>query len=574
MGEARRRKKSPGYTTMIPITFYNFAKKPNSTKQPDVNGTTADCELIEDTSIINPKIRWHEPAVPAVNVYDFNYCYIAIFQRYYFVTDIKYELGAWVVSLTVDLLATARDIIGPSSQYILRSAYTFDGAVVDDLYPVKSDFETATYYVTDSGHQGALEPVYCDIDDLGQWYVVGIIGSILGAENNNGSVTYYVLSQGQFNAALHYILGTISIYGVPQSELSLELQRQLLNPMQYIASVMLLPFKPSCVQENSSDKLYTSIQLGMTDIDLTAIGGFRMLKRASSYSDIYGDTHSGWISHHSTQAAVYLHPQYSDRGKWVLGQPYSKYHIVVEPWGTIEIPGNVVLEAYKALDSQDRPYFNIYFHSYFDASTGACRLEISTSNESGNVVPFYMETVNLGIDVPCHQAVQDVMTYRQTAFDLAYAKKDMQLNTAFGIAQAATFGILGGASGSAGMAGSGLLGGAKQAYSEPLQYYYHQQPAAIHTLEAANYPTITGSGSSKDTYMTQARDLCSPRIFAYWAILVDDNNTDHGRPLCSIRQISNIPGFIICDNAHIESRLTAAENNAIEDYMNGGFYYE
>lgn len=543
---------------------------------PPIMYQADNCELIEDTSIINPKIRWH--AHDSKNPYEFNYCYIPEFGRFYFVTNVTYQLGTWVLDLSVDVLATGRDIIGPSSQYILRSAYTFDGAIEDAMYPVKSDFVTAEYLTYDEAHQGLVAPVYCDIDSLGQWYVVGIIGSDTSSAENNGSVTYYVLDQTQFNESLNWLLGTVSIYGVPVSELSEQLQRQLLNPLQYIASVTLYPFKPEVVQEDNADKQFTQIQLGMTTLSVGALtsGGFRMLKRANSYTGIYDSTLTGWISHHSVATTVYLHPQYGARGKWVLGKPYTKYIVVVEPWGTIEVPGDIVLDAYKYTDQSGDPYIVLTFHTYFDASTGACRLEITTSMDDGTIIPWYIETVNLGIDVPCHQAVQDVMTYRKSLYDLAYAKKTSALDVGLGAASALTMGILGGGAnqGAQISQASGIIGGVGQAVRAGINYSYQNEPAAIANLQSANYPAISGSGSSKDSFMSQARDICSPRVFAYWAVLADDNNTDYGRPLCTIRQISTIPGFIICDNAHIQSRLTVTENQMIEDFMNGGFYYE
>lgn len=562
---------------MIPITFYNFTKKPNSTKQPDVNGTTANCELIEDTSIINPKIRWHEPANPSINVYDFNYCYIAIFQRYYFVTNVTYQLGTWMLDLSVDVLATGRDIVGPSSQYILRSAYAFDGAIEDAMYPVKNDFSTNIYYTIQDENHPYLVPVYCDIADIGQWYVVGIIGMNTSAKENNGSVTYYVLDQNQFNASLHYLLDTTSIYGIPVTEISEALQKQLINPMQYIASVTLYPFKPACVQENGADKLFTDLQLGMKTLAVGILGGFRILKRADSTQLLYDDnTRSGWISHHECETKVYLHPQYGARGKWVLGKPYTKYIVAVEPWGTIEVPGDIVIDALKYLDDQDRPYIKLKYHTYFDASTGACRLEITTKMEDGSFIPWYMETVNLGIDVPCHQAVQDVMSYKKGLYDLAYAKFGSRVDGALAGASVISFGLLGGGAtrGAQNAQAQGVIGGIGRAADAVLGYSFRDEPNAIMGLQAANYPSISGSGSSKDSYMMQAQDICSPRVFAYWAILADDNNTDYGRPLCTTRQISTLPGFILCDNAHIQSRLTVTENQMIEDFMNGGFYYE
>lgn len=47
-----------------------------------------------------------------------------------------------------------------------------------------------------------------------------------------------------------------------------------------------------------------------------------------------------------------------------------------------------------------------------------------------------------------------------------------------------------------------------------------------------------------------------------------------GRPLMEYRQISNIPGFIKCGNASINISCTDTERDSINNYLNGGFYYE
>lgn len=47
-----------------------------------------------------------------------------------------------------------------------------------------------------------------------------------------------------------------------------------------------------------------------------------------------------------------------------------------------------------------------------------------------------------------------------------------------------------------------------------------------------------------------------------------------GRPLMEYRQISTIPGYIKCGNASLSISCTDTERDAINNYLNSGFYYE
>ena len=65
-----------------------------------------------------------------------------------------------------------------------------------------------------------------------------------------------------------------------------------------------------------------------------------------------------------------------------------------------------------------------------------------------------------------------------------------------------------------------------------------------------------------------------PYIVARFKILVDDNNEDHGRPLCQRVQLFSIPGFIMVDDPDIELTATAAEIDSVKSYMKNGFFLE
>ncbi len=66
----------------------------------------------------------------------------------------------------------------------------------------------------------------------------------------------------------------------------------------------------------------------------------------------------------------------------------------------------------------------------------------------------------------------------------------------------------------------------------------------------------------------------------YWTLVgefhnaVDDDNTHRGRPLCQVKTISTLSGYILVADADIAVPGTAEENEKIKGYMNGGFYYE
>lgn len=116
------------------IVFYSdFYKKKNSTKRPS-NGTTVSCTLKNDCSMLNPQIEI-EYASASSNPVSWNYAYIDAFGRYYYVTDWQWvENRKWKAFLSVDALATHKEDIGASTQFVLRSSETSNGNIIDDAY--------------------------------------------------------------------------------------------------------------------------------------------------------------------------------------------------------------------------------------------------------------------------------------------------------------------------------------------------------------------------------------------------------------------------------------------------------
>lgn len=116
------------------VIFYsNFYKKKNSTKRPGT-GETVACRLKADCSVLSPRLEI-EFQSSASNPVGWNYAYIDELGRYYYVADWKWEEHRkWCAYLEVDALATHKEDIGNSTQFVLRSSETSNGNVIDDAY--------------------------------------------------------------------------------------------------------------------------------------------------------------------------------------------------------------------------------------------------------------------------------------------------------------------------------------------------------------------------------------------------------------------------------------------------------
>ena len=123
------------------VILYGFSKRENSTSRPS-GGSSVNVRLKENCSIISPSLLFEANS----NVVKYNYAYIPDFNRYYFINSWTTEgTNLWRADLSVDVLATYRNEIGNSTQYVVRSSSRYNGEIVDELYPATADVETITY---------------------------------------------------------------------------------------------------------------------------------------------------------------------------------------------------------------------------------------------------------------------------------------------------------------------------------------------------------------------------------------------------------------------------------------------
>lgn len=339
------------------VNFYNFAKRENATYRPTGTGTEYSCILKEASSIANPTIQLDigTAADPT-----FNYCYIAEFNRYYWITDwtwIKNRL--WEATLSTDLLATFKDVIGASSLYVLRSAAASDGNINDDYYPgkVSSTFQTVqqTTPFTFNAQSGSF-----------------VIGIASGLHPTYGTTTYWLLDSAQMDALMQSLNNDIVkvANNFNTADASLALQKALIDPFQYVTSCIWYPLA------------YADMP-GIGSQDTISAGGYTLNATGQHISA------STPLKEYTLTFALPNHPQIA-RGNYLNGK-YRKLYLEIPPFGSCELDGMIAVN-----------YANIIVKISLDAISGMGTIRVGCGSTDIDVL---LERYETRIGVPMNLSV-------------------------------------------------------------------------------------------------------------------------------------------------------------------------
>ena len=314
---------------MIDVTFYTFEKHSNSTKQPS-GGTTYNCTLIQPCGVMSPQIQLE---IGQTNPVVYNYAYIPDFSRYYFIRDWSWDRGIWTATMAVDVLASFKEDIGKSSQYVLRAAAESNGFITDTVYPGTATF---TKQVT----QLSGMPFWKDL--VNGEYVLGVVGA--GPSGMAmGASTYYAMSPPAFAMFAEQLFGEdnwLELEGDPitfrwpqvrgdSSSFTTTLEevnipvnfpvlKTMFNPAQYITSCMWFPFVPA--EGSAASEI--------------ALGWWKIPAGVVSVSPTYEQTYT---------VSIPAHPQLA-RGYYLHMPPYSRYTLFFPPFGTIPLDGSYFVQ--------------------------------------------------------------------------------------------------------------------------------------------------------------------------------------------------------------------------------------
>ena len=510
---------------MLTIKFWTFAKKENSTANPSSATPLANFSsslLKDDCSIVNPIIKINTPL--STNVYQWNYCYIQEFNRYYYVNDWVWSDGVWIAELQVDVLASFATYIGQQSCYILRAYSSYDGNIPDETYPCTAAQATFQSYAVDNPfglyNGNVTEGVY--------------IAGIVNRNAQNGSVSYYAFNEigfRQFCTKLYtYSSGWLNI---DIAEISENLQKALINPFQYVVSCVYVPVPINWFVDNSIGTPTQNIKFGWWDINITTYA------RLIPYNTRYSFTRS---------LTIPKHPQAGTRGNYLNLSPYSYYTLRFYPYGTFDVDSEA-LSGWTTLD----------LYSDMDVCTGKGILTLAVNGKNNPI-----RTVESAIGVPVPTA----------SINVDY----MQLGTKSTAVSAAASAVsqLGKGSESSWWKNAvnngkqfieNIRSGNKQAVTSGIKNTVSNIASAAMASKAT--VELTGQQGSFSLYDSQTLTL-SGRFLPIAA----EDLIHRGRPLCQIRQINTLSGFVLCADADVAIPCTDREKSAIQSYLQSGFYFD
>lgn len=216
---------------------------------------------------------------------------------------------------------------------------------------------------------------------------------------------------------------------------------------------------------------------------------------------------------------VPAHPDTASRGEWVNSSAYTQHDLYLPGVGCVSV---------SADDIGDGGTINV--SGSLSCVDGSIAYNVNTY-VTGQTVGRRAGTYNgqVGVRVPMSTSMTDVLSGGVSA---AVAAENLMAGNFLGAAQ----GIMSAAQSF--IPTTRTIGGASG-------------------MHAAFGPSLYVS------------TLCS----RFWRP-VDEDNTNHGRPLCARRQISGLPGYIQTSGAALALAATDSERNAVTAQMDAGFFYE
>lgn len=501
------------------ITFYQFAKRNNSTKIVNTTGTALTCELKEATSIFNPGLIIK--AVPAAMNPIWNYCYIPAFERYYFVNNWQWLNGVWQCSLVCDVLASFKTEIGAMTEYVMRSASEYDGWIEDTAYIAKAEVHT---------EMQLLPEFYVRAMTAG-FYIVGIIGKESTA--TQGAITYYQMTPSEMAALRAYLLSDTFLSDQGLVNLTdfvpADATKVIYNPYQYIVSCKWFPFAPTVIDAAWKTAVST-IDFGWWNTG-TGFSAYRLSSNVPVYT-------------RSEDVTIQSHPQIT-RGQYLNHAPYTSRVLRMTPFDEVQLPDGYL----TSLD-----HLTIELQCDFITGQGALLLHARTATNTEKMLMTRL-TAQLGVDIQLAQVGSDYLGARTAqVHDLAAF-----INEAGGAISNIDLSSYGSAAVSAFTAG-GELAVARSVY----------EVSSMNNYLKAKAPQLLTSGANGSLLMfAQNNYLCNT-----YYLIVDEDNAQLGKPLCAVRTLNTLSGFIIVRNPDVSLACFEIERTLIAQFLSNGFFYE
>jgi len=218
------------------------------------------------------------------------------------------------------------------------------------------------------------------------------------------------------------------------------------------------------------------------------------------------------------------HPDTAARGNYINSAPFTKITLTVPPYGCIDIDTSVTCNANTLTVDVD-----------VDPLNGKGILVIKCNN----IILNRLEA-QIGVPISLSSVTRDYVG---------------AISSGLSAISGAIGGAIGGAfAGPAGIAAGAITGGG----------------ASIGNAVDAMMPRAQTIGST-GSFVSNRGDF---RLDHQFFRPVADDNTHNGRPLCQVRQLNTLSGYMLIQDGDVQITGTATEDSRIRNYLETGFYYE
>lgn len=344
------------------VTLYKVKKHINDVRGPYANDSfrlLTNVYLKSLTSVLYPEIEVQGSLDPT----DYNYVYIPEFSRYYWVTNWSYNAGLWIGSLSVDVLATYKEQIEDSVQYVVRSENEFTSTMTDTMYP-------ATNALTGAVNNAREGNFWHDLRTEGM-YIVGLVGKGTVLETlDTGLVNYIAMDArafAHFRSAVYD--DTLAFYKKTGSfgDVSTELVKLLVDINEYVVSCVYVPYNPV-------GTAVTSVTIGFWTWDVPAGTVVKQIDMFTQYR-------------FSRTIEIPKHPDYTSYGFYLNGSGFSSYTLSIPGVGMLPIDADALMRAHSV-------YIDLLGDSYSGA--GKCKVTASIGEIPDSI---YIELYNIPINI-------------------------------------------------------------------------------------------------------------------------------------------------------------------------------
>lgn len=347
--------------------------------------------LRENCDLYRPSILVELPELPT-----FNYCYIGILNRYYYVESIqsvRYTL--WQVNLKCDVLMTYKTQLLGLNAFVARSASHYNPYITDKQLPMRPEPECEILI----DHSDLTDITVFDVtsnDVTCPLYIAVVNTGEIDFEYDTGSTGYNVIPSTNFlpwtgsGVVLYKIVGLQNIFNVLSN---------ILNDSTKISQVISMCRIPFLIPDEA---LYHSGKFVMGDISIdedSTSGGIYDVwngKASTNYAGAFTKTFE------ITRRSRVLSDAYGgDYNKYLDYEPYTKIELYIPYYGWVNIPTSIWTPELNTLQ----------IRFVYDVLYGLCSFTITGG--AGNLI--VADTIDYGGEISItYTNTEDVKRQRMT----------------------------------------------------------------------------------------------------------------------------------------------------------------